>query len=858
MINVTDETKELVDSALTGDIKSLKDGQLEAIHIMLTNTTKGCLNASEMGTGKTFMSALYAKIKQFNTVLIIAPKDTFLQWMKAFHNQADYDTPFFMVDGTINGVASAEQLRSGVRGVYVVGREFFATSGKFTKAVKDEAGEIIKPAKPRKIDWRRITPELVIFDEVHRGSNKKSVTASVLKTAFSDSMKIGLSGTPQGNKFHGIWPVTRWLWPHDINPETKKLYVDTSSIRWAEEFCHMEPNRYAFSGKKSTGEELEKGKFVSTLPAYFRLESDQPPIEEIHHKVVLTPYQYEQYKSVEDKLLLWIEENKETNSVDKILTMPNVLVKQIRLHQIALGEVDLKELESLEDEESILDATKFELTYQPNCKSPKLDKLQELINTPIAQGGLKNENLLILTHSAKFAKVVADRLPKAMFWGGGVSNQQRAEIKAQFGKSVKYIVAQVQSIAEGVDGLQDYANHIVELSPLVGNATLMSQAYARLRRSGQENQVYLHRILAEDTEDYGVVSKLIEIEQNQRHDLKDSKMAISLSKVLENSTVTDSTPTKIKNAIIQEKLKALHKNVPATEPEQEPEPTPELEQVEPEPAPEPQKVIGKSKLKPKTKAELVTDYISGFVTEFTQNILKQGTDRDKQRKVGASNISNPCDYCLGHDFLGTKEQSKDFYLRTKIGTGVHLFMEEQIKNITSDKFVLYPEERVKIGEIAGYGEFMNSTDDINSTSDLFYQDSGRGLVIDWKTTTREKLTELKKASKLSLDETSDDKKAYAQYSLKKYLYQCHLYGLGMENAGHKVDYVGASFICIDGFTDDDIWAFMVPYDREKAELALERAQDIFTYLVSGGTVDELDSSPLCYSCRKIGRTQGEK
>jgi SNF2 family DNA or RNA helicase len=126
----------------------------------------------------------------------------------------------------------------------------------------------------------------------------------------------------------------------------------------------------------------------------------------------------------------------------------------------------------------------------------------------------EGEQMLILTHSQKFAKVTVARLRKAGMtafeWSGQATQKVRDQALEQFiaGK-VQFIVAVISAIGEGTDGLQEAANIVVWLSK-DDNRLLNEQAAGRLDRRGQKKSVISYEIIAEDTYDEGQFSKLIQ------------------------------------------------------------------------------------------------------------------------------------------------------------------------------------------------------------------------------------------------------------------------------------------------------------------------------------------------------------
>jgi len=98
------------------------------------------------------------------------------------------------------------------------------------------------------------------------------------------------------------------------------------------------------------------------------------------------------------------------------------------------------------------------------------------------------------------------------------------------------------------------------------------------------------------------------------------------------------------------------------------------------------------------------------MSEVYDNIIKELTrpsERDKQRKVGPSELGDLCERCLAEKLLGVHQDEKTHPLAPMIGTAFHLYLE----NVIGLKDYL-KETKVTVGTIEGYG-------DIRGTADVF-------------------------------------------------------------------------------------------------------------------------------------------
>lgn len=225
-------------------------------------------------------------------------------------------------------------------------------------------------------------------------------------------------------------------------------------------------------------------------------------------------------------------------------------------------------------------------------------------------------------------------------------------------------------------------------------------------------------------------------------------------------------------------------------------------------------------------------------------MLKNPSERDRQRKVGASQISQPCDYCLANALTGGGHQEPSrWWLGARLGTAIHETLEkEEYANVDKPKSYHFEalegaliEERITLGTISGYGT-------IGSKPDLVLTKYNH--LVDHKTTTRDKL------KKYKLDGVPI-----------AYVYQTQLYAWGLNKSGVKIESITLNFICRDGSTDDDVWTYTFPYDEALALKAWERLDLIWRYITDNNNlknpstklIDTLESHPDCFKCNMNGR-----
>lgn len=174
--------------------------------------------------------------------------------------------------------------------------------------------------------------------------------------------------------------------------------------------------------------------------------------------------------------------------------------------------------------------------------------------------------------------------------------------------------------------------------------------------------------------------------------------------------------------------------------------------------------------------------------------------RSLQKRIGPSEIGNPCDRCLAHKLAGTPEQETHAPWLPFIGTATHAALEDIFTQANSPTGAVryLVEATVSVGEIGGQ--------DITGHADLF--DLELGEVTDWKITGA---TTLKKAR---------------GGPSTTYRTQAHLYGRGFARRGLTVNRVRIAYLPRNSVHLGDAVIWSEPYDEQIALRALERANGI--------------------------------
>lgn len=261
------------------------------------------------------------------------------------------------------------------------------------------------------------------------------------------------------------------------------------------------------------------------------------------------------------------------------------------------------------------------------------------------------------------------------------------------------------------------------------------------------------------------------------------------------------------------------------------------------------------------------------VRHLAIELLTAPTARDRQRRIGASNLSNQCDRCLAANFLGDPRETPftaKTWMGRVLGTAFHAVLEQRIaehKQSIMQRFPnAVPERHVFFAEIVGYGPVGGTID-----LDLGPEESH---LIDWKGSTRKKLCILvdyirstqgldpvygrtHKAVKLSENEYEAEMKKMA-YKVQGYYGQQDLYmhGSGRRRASLVLlnrDGTGYFDVPTDARYDDpkavhDVWVLSFDYDPAYAEALIARGQAIWTTLENGAKPEDFTSHEMCFVC----------
>lgn len=230
------------------------------------------------------------------------------------------------------------------------------------------------------------------------------------------------------------------------------------------------------------------------------------------------------------------------------------------------------------------------------------------------------------------------------------------------------------------------------------------------------------------------------------------------------------------------------------------------------------------------------------VHDLAIRLLKLETDRDKQKKVGASQISDPCTYHLARALVNAPEVPAKYWLGAKIGTAVHMLLEDSIEKADIKDFPelegCVVEEKIDLGELPGYGL-------VNSKPDLMLIKHDH--LIDWKTSSRDKMRKMSRVL-LAIENGEEIKDTASYYTLQKYMAQTQLYAMGLIASGKPVEGISLAFINRDGTTENDVWTHTFEYSEEFAKAVWNRLEVLWGKIQSGVDIETLTRNENCFKC----------
>ena len=509
--------------------------QVESIETMveeLTDGSMGVLQASTMGVGKTVMLSETVSRLGLERVLYVGVKETFDEWRDTLAFQSDDAIQLrAMNNDNKAGKAAFEDFVNGAPGHFFAGSQFLATQDWTRVPVLDkETGLRILDCKPSTQElilksyrgigprlqpvwktrrkhlnrYRKMRPvDLLVFDEVHMVSNKKSNGIGTVRS-IPTARRVGMSGTFFGTKFANAHTVARWIWPDE------KYGIDPRLDYWIAQWCSTETIR-ATGGREVaqvTGER-NRGELVASLPCYIRLESaiGEAPKPEIL-TVDLSPEEYVNYLQAEEESMMWLQSH---TDLEPILANLPIVQRQF-LRSATLGTMVLRDGKIAYDADSLI--------------STKEVALASVLRRPDWAG----KSVLIYAEDKRILRTITERMKRnglsVAMWSGDVSSQKRRELKRAFiAGEIQYMTAVISAIGTGTNRLQKNCSRIVWLGESESSKD-NDQGVSRIWRDGGDLEDFQQvKLVARGTIDENI---LIRNSLSSKNALESMRVAVDV------------------------------------------------------------------------------------------------------------------------------------------------------------------------------------------------------------------------------------------------------------------------------------------------------------------------------------------
>ena len=427
----------------------------------------GALLAWEPGCGKTYGAIWVAqKLDASKRVIVVCPKRIIPSWQASVKIIAGQEARV-LSRTTKAGRTNIDSMLNGEDGWWIVNFEMLVSLGKAVDAGKWPF-----------VSFSKKSFDMVVVDEVHRIANHRTQSFRAVK-ALKSRYRLGLSGTPAGNKPVNIYGVLKFL-----NPDS----VDRSFYRFADEFFVSRFNPFAaspyariYGGEKNPGAIRDSVGDNWSAMRGGEVFGDLPPVNVQRVACGMRREQKRMYREFVDYRLAVMDGGASAASSAAVLDG--------RLRQITLGPLRIVD-----------DSVEFE-----ERGSSKIDAVLDILSDLPP-----DERVILWCHSRKFMAPLRKRLADAGYQSVELSSDYHDEWQ-QFLEpdGPRILCAVIAAAAEGIDGLQNVCNTEIWLSE--DNSVILNlQASARLNRKGQTKRVNRFLLQCENTVDVTAVEPRLE------------------------------------------------------------------------------------------------------------------------------------------------------------------------------------------------------------------------------------------------------------------------------------------------------------------------------------------------------------
>ena len=420
--------------------------QKQAIEWLHKNNGNGVLWL-DPGLGKTLTALTFCKEIVAKKVLVICPASLKQQWFdEIFKWYPDIKTQ--IIGG---GPKEREKQRSVFANVFIINYELLLRTEDATFLFEN--------------GW-----DVIIVDESHRINNARAKTVKRLKK-LQTNHKLALSGTQLLNKEYEIFSVIDWLSPN---------YLASNWWSFRANYCIMNPH---VPGHIVGIRDLE-GLKKRCAPFIFRKKREDAGVE-LPEKIIqtirydLNDKEKRAYKSLKEQSILEIEK-------DEFLTLPNALVKLLRLRQLVCSP---------------------RLIGLDRVESSKTKVILDLLDS------LGDQRVLIFTEFAEFTEILNSIIPNSKIIRGYTELGDRNEFINEFKKGDIRVLIGTSAMSYGYN-LQE-ADCVIHADQCF-NFARMDQRESRAHRIGRRDPVLVYHLIAKDT----VEEKLLKLIEQKNKDIE--------------------------------------------------------------------------------------------------------------------------------------------------------------------------------------------------------------------------------------------------------------------------------------------------------------------------------------------------
>ena len=311
---------------------------------------------------------------------------------------------------------------------------------------------------------KNIDYKALVIDESHYAKNHKAKrTKAVTELSRKVDSVYCLTGTPMPNR-----PIELWSQLQLLNPEVEEfqsLWGNNGYEGFAKRYCGAVRTKWGWDVDGATNlDELQNKLRESIMVRRKKLDVLEELEEKRRIKVPIEIENREDYNKAEMRFGEWMRENEGDESNWK---KAEVLVKIEKLKQLAWN--------------------------------GKYDYMIDWLDEMVEQQEKQNEKLVIFAHHRELQdKLYNHYEERATRIGGGMTSEERQDVVDKFSNDENIDVCIVSTQAGGVGINLQVANRAV-FTEIGWTPSEHNQAEDRIHRIGQEGQVDIYYLMAEDT-----------------------------------------------------------------------------------------------------------------------------------------------------------------------------------------------------------------------------------------------------------------------------------------------------------------------------------------------------------------------